>query len=253
MGSEGFNNQGWKNRKPGLFAASLVSVLLVLAACQGGSSSNNSAGYGPGSGLEPPPNYTRGLIVTNSPTPLYPQRARSLGLEGWVMLSFAVDVDGNVVPGSIETVNEQPPGYFERSAHTAVRRMNFDNTVNRLVEDVRYVFRYELQERQGMFVAPRDQEPRFRELIPMRFITPEYPPLAADQGLEGHVVVSFSVTETGAVENISVVESEPAGVFDEQALLAARRLRFEPRLVEESPVRVDDVIYRFNWRLPSGQ
>jgi len=250
MHSKGFNSYGWRNRNSGLSAVSLVILLLVLVGCQGGSQSPGGVRSGLGNGLEPPPNFTRGLIVTNSPTPLYPQRARSLGLEGWVMLSFSVDVDGNVVPGSIETVNAQPPGYFERSALNAVRRMNFENTVNRLVDDVRYVFRYELEERSGMFVAPQEQQPQFRELIPMRFITPDYPRIAEEQGLEGHVVVSFTVSETGTVEDISIVESEPAGVFDEEALISARRLRFEPRLVEDDPVRVEGVTYRFDWRLP---
>jgi TonB family protein len=244
------NNRCWRTRRPGLAAVLLATFLSMLPACQYGASLREGSRNGLSNGLEPPPNFTRGLIVTNSPAPLYPQRARALGLEGWVMLSFSVDVDGNVVPGTIETVNAQPPGYFESSALNAVRRMNFENTVNRLVEDVRYVFRYELEERSGMFVAPVEQQAQFRELIPMRFITPDYPRFAEEQGLEGYVVVSFTVTETGTVSDISVVASEPAGVFDEQALIAARRLRFEPRLVEDSPVRAEGVTFRFDWRLP---
>lgn len=250
MVSDGFTRRCWRNRKPGLIDLLLVVFCMTLVACQGGSQAASGSRNGLGSGLEPPPNFTRGLIVTNSPAPLYPQRARALGLEGWVMLSFSVDVDGNVVPGSIEAVNAQPPGYFESSALNAVRRMNFENTVNRQVDDVRYVFRYELEERSGMFVAPTEQQPRFRELIPMRFITPAYPDFAEQQGLEGYVIVTFTVTETGTVEDISIVESEPDGVFDEEALNSAQRLRFEPRLIENQPVRVEDVSYRFNWRLP---
>lgn len=250
MRSTGFNNIGWRQRKPGLSAVSLVTFLLVLASCQSGTNLPGSSSSGLSSRLEPPPNFTRGLIVTAAPDPLYPQRARALGLEGWVMLSFAVDANGDVVPGSIEAVNSQPPGYFERSALNAVRRMNFENTLNRVIDDVRYVFRYELEERAGMFVAPTEQQPQFRELIPMRFITPAYPQFAEEQGLEGHVIVNFTVTETGSVEDISIVESEPAGVFDEEALVSARRLRFEPRLVEDVPVRVEGFSYRFDWRLP---
>ena len=250
MLSEGFNNFGWRNRKPGLSAVPLVTFLLVLASCESGSSFYGGSGNGLSNSLEPPSSFTRGLIVTTAPTPIYPQRARSLGLEGWVMLSFSVDADGNVVPGSASAVNSQPPGYFERSALNAVRRMNFENSRNRLIRDVRYVFRYELEERAGMFVAPAEQQPQFRELIPMRFITPAYPRFAEEQGLEGHVTVSFTVTETGTVEDINIVESEPVGVFDEEALVSARRLRFEPRLVEDAPVRVEGVSYRFEWRLP---
>ena len=236
-------------RKPAVAVVLLPILLILLVSCQVGTGSSPGNPSGAVSNLTPPPNFTRGLIVTSAPAPLYPQRARSLGLEGWVMLSFSVDEEGHVVPGSVEIADQQPPGYFESSALSAVRRMNFENTSNRLIDDVRYVFRYELEERDGSIIPPVAQQPQFRELIPMRFITPDYPPAAEQQGLEGYVVVNFTVTETGQVEDVSVVESDQPGVFDEQALIAARRLRFAPRLVEEQPVRVEGVTYRFDWRL----
>jgi len=52
------------------------------------------------------------------------------------------------------------------------------------------------------------------------------------------------------VQDIEVAESEPVGVFDEEALRAAQRLRFEPRIVVGETVRVEDVAFRFDWKLP---
>ncbi len=228
-----------------LVAAVLVLLLSSCEALIAVADTDNTDGP-----LVPPPNFTRGLIITSAPAPLYPQRARSMGLEGWVLLSFSVDEEGIVIPGSVETVDEQPPGYFRVSALNAVRRMNFENTSNRVIDDVRYVFRYELTERDGLLAEPRSEPPRYRELIPMRYITPGYPEVALEQGLEGYVIVSFTVTENGAVQDIVIAESDPAGVFDAVALDAARRLRFEPRLVADTPVRVEDVTYRFEWQLP---
>ena len=92
---------------------------------------------------------------------------------------------------------------------------------------------------------------QFRELIPRRFITPAYPAIAEQMGIEGYVIVQFTVLQDGSVSDISVRESDPPGTFDNEALLAATRLRFEPRLQFGAPVVVEDVTYRFDWRLPN--
>lgn len=199
----------------------------------------------------PPPNFTRGLITRREAEPLYPLRARNLGIEGWVVVEFSVDQQGEVIGNSIRIIEEQPKGHFQRSAANAARRMLFDNTRGETLGEIRYVFRYELENQNSILVNPRSEEVVFRELIAMRYITPNYPDIALELGIEGYVIVSFSVTETGSVENISIVESEPPGVFNDEALNAARLLRFEPRIIFNGPVRVNDVQYRFDWQMPN--
>ena len=197
-----------------------------------------------------PPNSTRGLIVLNSPQPVYPLQARTLGVEGWVMVAFTVDESGTVIPDTIDVINQQPPGYFERAAVIAARRMNFDNILNRMVRDVRYVFRFELENREELLVDSPRVEPESREYLPASFVTPEYPEFAREQEIEGHVVVRFTITESGGVRDAVVVEANPPQVFDVAALRAAARLRYQPRLVDNEPVAVEGVTYRFNWNLP---
>ena len=196
-----------------------------------------------------PPSFTRGLLTRFEPQPLYPLRALNQRVEGWVMLHFDVDEDGEVIPASLEIEDEQPGGYFTQSALSAARRLSFENTRGGVVEDIHYVFRYELQEQQGSSAGAPQTEPSFRELIPDSFITPAYPEAAERAGIEGYVVVAFTVSRSGGVENLRIVESTPPGVFDEAALRAGARLRFEPRLVSGEPVAVDDVEYRFDWNL----
>lgn len=198
----------------------------------------------------PPPNLTQGLFAYNIPTPLYPLSAQRMNLEGWVMLSFNVTANGAVVANSIDAVQAQPPGYFERAAMTAARGMRFENPRNETIRDVRWVFRFELED--GGLPSPQPDEDvvQFRELIPMRHITPAYPESAQQQGIEGFVDVSFTVTAEGSVTNIVVVDSNPSGIFDSEALTAAARLRFEPRIVLDEPIAVNDVAYRFEWELP---
>ncbi len=166
------------------------------------------------------------------------------------MLSFSVNQDGLVVNNSIETVEEEPIGFFEQAAINAARRMSFENTRGQLVEDVRYVFRFELEDRNSPPPARDSDEIQFRELIPLRYITPDYPDVARELELEGHVVVEFTVSRQGQVEDILIVESEPPGVFNDAAIRAAGRLRFEPRIVFDGPVTVSNVRYRFDWQLP---
>ncbi|MCG8505735.1 MAG: energy transducer TonB, partial [Sphingomonadales bacterium] len=145
---------------------------------------------------------------------------------------------------------EQPPGYFTQSALNAARRLTFENTRGGIVEDIHYVFRYELEERQTIARPPPPQELQFRELIPAAFITPAYPEDAELAGIEGYVVVAFTVTSSGSVTDLRIVDSSPSGVFDSEALRAGERLRFQPRLVDGSPVAVENVEYRFDWNLP---
>jgi len=232
-------------------ACVLWAVLSLFAACSTLDTGPSSASSDSSFELAPPPNFTRGLLERRAAEPLYPIRARNLGIEGWVLLGFSVTADGEVINSSIRTLDEQPQGYFETSAVNAARRLNFQNTRGELVEDVRYVFRYQLE---GLdTAAPVDATTnviQFREMLPQRLITPPYPDVALELELEGFVVVRFTVTETGAVQDIVIDESEPPGVFNEEALRAAGRLRFEPRIVVGEPVRVEDVAYRFDWRLP---
>ena len=51
-----------------------------------------------------PPSFTRGLIARQASEPLYPMRAQTQGVEGWVMLRFSVDEEGEVIASTIETI-----------------------------------------------------------------------------------------------------------------------------------------------------
>ena len=228
----------------------VAAVLLSLAACVEVEVATRIATPDSFSVDSPPPNFTRGLLTRRAVEPLYPIRARNLGIEGWVMLRFSVDENGGVISNSIRTIEEQPAGYFELSSSNAARRLTFENTRNQVIEDVRYVFRYQLEERQSLPARNTVDTIQFREALPIRLITPPYPAGARERGLEGYVVVKFTITERGDVEEIEIDESQPPGVFDVQAIESARRLRFEPRIVAGSNTRVEDVLFRFDWNLP---
>ena len=64
------------------------------------------------------------------------------------------------------------------------------------------------------------------ELTRLLAVNPQYPPSAASSGIHGFVEVSFTVTALGRVEDASVTAAEPPGVFEQAALAAISRWRY---------------------------
>ena len=74
-----------------------------------------------------------------------------------------------------------------------------------------------------------------KDFMPLSRQPPQYPYRAARRGIEGWVRVRFQVTETGTVEDVEVLDSEPPGVFEQAAIKAVYRWRFKPRIVNGQP------------------
>lgn len=68
-----------------------------------------------------------------------------------------------------------------------------------------------------------------QEVMPLNDVRPEYPYRARQRGIEGHIKLAFTITPSGEVENIRVLEASPRNVFDREARRAASRWRFAPR------------------------
>jgi protein TonB len=78
-----------------------------------------------------------------------------------------------------------------------------------------------------------------RDVIPLVRIAPDYPPRALSRGLEGWVKVQFTITPTGTVKDPKVVDAMPKEMFDDAALKAIARWRYNPRV--EGGVAVERV------------
>jgi len=68
-------------------------------------------------------------------------------------------------------------------------------------------------------------------------IPPVYPLRAKHRGVQGWVRVRFVVNEQGGVTRVTVVESQPPGVFDRNVVRCVSDWRFKPGTVEGIPVR----------------
>ena len=87
------------------------------------------------------------------------------------------------------------------------------------------------------------------EYLPIVKVAPVYPRRAQTRGIEGYVLLSFTVTKTGAVKDPMVIESSPPGIFDRAALGAAVKFKYKPKVVNGEPIDVVGVRNRITFEL----
>jgi TonB family protein len=74
------------------------------------------------------------------------------------------------------------------------------------------------------------------ELTLVREVEIEYPVRAAENSVAGWVDIEFTVATDGSVKNLIVLNAEPKGVFENNAMQALRRWRYKPVLENGTPV-----------------
>jgi protein TonB len=87
------------------------------------------------------------------------------------------------------------------------------------------------------------------DYMPLLKVAPIYPPRVAQRRLEGYVIVEYTLTRSGGVRDVRVIEAKPAHVFDQAAIEAARKFKYRPRKVDGEFVEVPGVRNRFTFRL----
>jgi protein TonB len=89
------------------------------------------------------------------------------------------------------------------------------------------------------------------DYLPLVAIAPQYPTRAAQRGIQGWCLVSFTVDGMGNVieDTIVVVDAEPQSIFDRSSIRAAARFKFQPRVVDGQGVDVPGVQYLFRYQL----
>jgi protein TonB len=93
----------------------------------------------------------------------------------------------------------------------------------------------------GMNIAEGDYLPIVR-------VAPVYPARALSRGLEGHVDLAFTVTQTGTVVDPVVIFST-SSLFERAATRAVLKFKYKPRVVDGVPVDVPNVKTRITFRI----
>ena len=80
-------------------------------------------------------------------------------------------------------------------------------------------------------------------------VDPAYPLRAKERGIEGWVVVEFTITPRGTIAEPKVIAYEPSTIFNSAALRAIKRWRYNPKIVEGKPVARRGVKVRLTFDL----
>jgi len=78
--------------------------------------------------------------------------------------------------------------------------------------------------------------PGNQRATPIVRIPPEYPHQAITRNIEGWVMVEFTITIAGTVEDVRVIESEPSSIFDRESIRAIKRWKYQPKMENGQPV-----------------
>ena len=74
------------------------------------------------------------------------------------------------------------------------------------------------------------------EAVPIVRVAPMYPERARARGIEGWVIIGFTITTTGGVKDEVVLDSDPKRIFDRAALKAVRKFKYKPKIIDGVPV-----------------
>ena len=95
-------------------------------------------------------------------------------------------------------------------------------------------------------------EDKINMASPIKRVPPAYPEKAAQDNVEGFVVLSFDITETGATDNVTVVKSKPAGVFDKSAKVALEQWEYKPRIQGGKGVKQTGLLVQLDYQLSAS-
>ena len=87
------------------------------------------------------------------------------------------------------------------------------------------------------------------EYLPIVKVAPQDPRRALNKGIEGYVIVEYTVTKLGTVKDPVIIEAKPQGTFDKAAIKSALRYKYKPRVVDGEPIEVQGVRTKITFEL----
>ncbi len=89
------------------------------------------------------------------------------------------------------------------------------------------------------------------EYLPIVKVAPQYPRRALKRGLEGDVILEYTVTKQGSVRSPAVLQSTDP-VFNKAAIDSALRYKYKPRVINGQAQEVPGVRTRIKFRMNKG-
>ena len=222
---------------------------------------------------------TAGAAVVLSPRPRkmhvdYPLAAQAQNIQGFVVVEFTLNPNGSTSAAKI--VESSPPGTFDRSALTAIKRATFltqELADPRKGQRARFRLNYTLSDTakpaQDVIQASRAEASQAPQAAasqtppasgpvpaskilsprPTRPLQVNYPEAALALNRSGSVVVEFMLNPDGTVSSPTVVESSPPKMFDNEAILAVKSGRFATKDLAD-PTKSQRARVKINFKSP---
>jgi periplasmic protein TonB len=87
------------------------------------------------------------------------------------------------------------------------------------------------------------------DAVPMVRVPPQYPERAEQRGIEGRVLVEFTISKSGSVKDAKVIAAEPPNIFNKAAVKAVLQWKYNPKIVNGTPVEQTGVRIAIPFRL----
>ena len=89
------------------------------------------------------------------------------------------------------------------------------------------------------------------DAVPMVRVPPQYPEKAMQRGIEGRVLVQFTISKIGTVKDAVVIAAEPSSIFNKAALKSVSQWKYNPRIENGQPVEQKGIRTSVVFRLGS--
>lgn len=97
--------------------------------------------------------------------------------------------------------------------------------------------------------APQLPQIQVRGYLPIHLQVPEYPAAAMARGMEGRVVVEFTIDPQGNIQQPIIIARPATRLFDKAVLNALKKSRYQPQTLDGVPVSLRGVTEEFVFRL----
>jgi len=74
------------------------------------------------------------------------------------------------------------------------------------------------------------------DAVPLVRVPPQYPDRAAQRGIEGRVLVEFTITKSGSVKDARAIAFEPSDIFNAAAVKSVMQWKYNPKVEHGKPV-----------------
>jgi protein TonB len=91
------------------------------------------------------------------------------------------------------------------------------------------------------------------DAVPMVRVPPQYPERALQRGIEGRVLVEFTISKSGSVKDAKVIAAEPSNIFNKAAIKAIMQWKYNPKIENGKPVEQRGIRIAIPFRLGNGQ